>query len=274
VSAAITFYSPISAFEDDNLDTFIDVDGDTLLSVGDRFVTVFEFNNSQGINAGQGPTPIGPGQELTGVSDITVVSKAATGNPGEFAFAFAPSAAGLVTGGAGSVANIAGAMAVLWLDNSPDLNVINAACGSLATCLPLASDGLPNPYLAFGMTGDADAYWTAVGNDNPAVVQGLPSTTKVATINFDLELLVNNTGIAFLQQPCVPLPGTPCGTGDGLIDLVGSGDILGGQGGPAGNGWFARSDTDVQLAVPEPGSLALLGLSLAIAGATVLRRRK
>jgi hypothetical protein len=272
VSAALTWYSPITSFEDDDLDWWIDNDNDGTLSLGDRLISTIEFNNSSGVLAGQGPTSILPA-ELTGVADITVTSKVASGDPGEFDFVFGPSANGLLTGGVGSVANIAGAMTVLWLDNIPDLNVINGACGTMAQCIAAASDGLPNPWLAVGLGTDADAYWIADDAlDNPALVASLPATTKIGALNFNLDILLNNTGQLFGDQACVPLPGTPCLTGDGLVKVIGSGDLLGGQ--ALTNGAFARSDTDAQLVpVPEPGSLALLGLSLAIVGATALRRK-
>lgn len=261
-SAQINWFSPITTFEDDNLDWVIKGPNGPAgtLNVGDRLVSVLEFNSYAGIFAGQGPTAFAPGQELTGVSDITVLSKVATG-VGTFTYTFGATVGGFLS---------AGSMVTIWLDNSPDLDVINGACGTQAQCIAAASDGLPDPYMSFGVVGDADAFWTATGSDNLTGIAGAPATTKVATVNFGLNILTNNSGQTFGVQDCTLIPF--CGAGDGMVNLIGSADILGGQG--LTNGAFGRSDTDAQLliAVPEPGSLALMAVALLAAGVASRKR--
>ena len=241
---APAFFSPITAFQDDNLDYVVDNNGNGVIDVGDRLVSVFEMANTQGVLAGQGPAVIGP-EELTGVADVTVVAV----DPVSGALVFGPSgAAGVLSGFA------PGTAIALWTDATPDLNVINAACGTRATCLTQAGLAAGDPlFLTAGFFDPAANLWTSTpqaGGSNINTVQNGGSSTTFAAFSFELTIGINSTGQALA-------PG-----------LSGSGNILGGQFlNPAE--WTARSDTDAQvtlLAVPEPGSLALLGGALAAFG--------
>jgi hypothetical protein len=266
-SAVIQIFSPITAFQDDNLDLVVDNNNDGIINQGDRIISVLEFVNTQGTLPGQGPTDIGPLEELTGVADITVATVLGDGT-----LVFAPSgAAGLLAGFA------AGTMVAIWRDPTPDLNVINGTCGNLAACTLAAGLGAGDPlYLTAGFTGDPDELWVSdpIGmGANIAAVEAGGSSSIFGLFNYSLTSIVNMTGLTLQQQPCAPF----CGPGgNGLIQITGSGTIFGGAGLPDAVGttqWTGRSDNDTQIAVPEPGSLALLGAALAALGWGSRRRR-
>ncbi len=146
----------------------------------------------------------------------------------------------------------------------------------------LSSDGTDPSWVGFlqSGTGAVTRTWQDKNSDIVSVldfgaVSGIGASTKVAAVNYALSILVNNTGYTFneVKLDCFPLGPFNCaGPGkDKLTDLVGSGDVLGGEG--LTNGFGARSDIDVKVnVVPEPGSLALLSLALAGLGFVTRRR--
>jgi len=263
-SAVVQIFSPITAFQDDDVDYVVD-NGNGIIDTGDRIISVQKYVNTQGILGGQGPTNI-TGEEITGVADITIATVLGNGT-----LVFAPSgAAGVLS------AFAAGTMVALWRDPADDLDVINANCGTRAACLVDAGLGEGVPlYLTAGFFGDVNQYWTSLpgaGGNVIATVQAGGSSTNFGVFNFGLTPGINNTGFGLGLQSCLPL----CpGGGDNMIQITGSGNIFGGQGLVPAE-WTARSDNDFQivpLQVPEPGSLALVGLALAAAGFGPLRRR-
>lgn len=242
---------PGTQFEDDNLDYLINLDNDpTTIGVGDVLVSAIEFTKILDLNGGAPEYNTNrPADELVALSMIQVTS--INGNQWTFGEYLNTPMVQVYTGG-----NINLLLGVANQDPT------------MAQAIAAIQDG--THLWDFSITAnDPDTFWSftdLVGGANSIATMLLTgSSTKVGVANYQLNQVWGDD--IFSPIVGIALPG-----GDGLADMVGSGDILGGRG--LINGAFARSDVDVNVnPIPEPATMTLFGIGL-LSLAAVAKRRK
>lgn len=251
---------------DNSAEQWIDVDNSGDLTVGDRLRGIFSIGT---VEQGGQETQIG-GQsaynELTGIFDTVVLSRTfqfndvALGDLYDFTFG---ASGQLAVDFAGVNANTVG---VFFEDAANDY--AREGCGTYAGCEMTATGG--NIWAEFGV-----GIWTANNAAaNPAVGAVLPLTTTIGTFGAGLNFIVNNTGFDWNKVTCADATNP---FNQVQVDFCGQGGILatGRDVGGADTPYelFDNIDFTANRAVPEPGSIALVGLALAGLGVATRRRK-
>ena len=257
----------VTALQDDDFEMVLG--NDTIVDVGDVLVAILKIPVFADTNNNPYESFDPTTRMVTGVSLAKVVSRTVSGTNATFVLGPADAADWV---GLGMPAPVhAGTMIVAYDDpvSAPDPHIVNT---DLASGILSATEGVRTA--EFGFRGDSDEFFTAFTSTragfDPTNLLHITSLTVYGNMNQTsgpLRLLKHN----FLASPGsgVPPIDKPLFTGPAELQIQGT------LGAVSPGGFQIATDTDffVYSAVPEPGSLATVGL-LGVFGAVVLGRRR
>ncbi|MHB1084764.1 MAG: PEP-CTERM sorting domain-containing protein [Thiobacillus sp.] len=255
------FFGGLNQLSDNNAEYLVNADGslsdagDSKLDMGDRLVGMFTIETIESLAGGTTNNLNATGRELTGVFDVTVISKSQD-LLGNFNYLFA------ATAGSGIAVSV-------FDDGVQDFSRIDGGVGTRAARLA-ALMGTANGGLSF-LDLSINQYWVATTTtDDISVLGALPPGQAVNSFLVSLNIVNNNSGLEFDKVNCGVQPA-------GLLafhqtDICGSGSLLGVEGAVTPFDSFSNVDFTINV-IPEPGMLALMGLGLLGMGAS-LRKRK
>lgn len=281
------FYDELNQLSDNSAESQnVDGNGDTLLGLGDTLRGTLQIGTIEDLSGGGGTNFLGAGgvNELTAIFESEVIGFSITrdndnscnGNLAcdqagdsltgdEYAdYLFGPNAAFRAEFGLNF-----GTMIAFFEDSTPDYD---RTLGTIAAVETVATNG--TAAWEWGMDGsDADELWAAF--DAPVdttLAKGFSPGTILG--NFSLQLSFTNPGILQdFNQVVAGCAATFSCADDGLIDVNGSGSILGTSG--ANTPYDVFNNIDFTIApIPEPSLLALFGISLFGFSTTRMRKRK
>lgn len=232
---------------------------DTTVDVGDRLHGIFLIDDISGISILAGS----PYDELAGVFDVTVTAVTpgvdGFGNP-QYAYQF-----GATPGFAAAYGLSAGAAVAWYVDPNHEF-ARETNSGQTTTDLEnLITDGTL-------FWGSGISFWNALTATNDIQQIGIGAIGG-GQFRMGLNLTDNFSGLTFLKVPCV---NQAAGNAIVLVDQCANGNILT----PATQTRFTTpydvwDDVNFTMnRIPEPGTLALLGVGLLGIGGRMFRRRQ